>query len=119
MEKVLIVDDQPDVLDMASHLFSSLGYQVLAANNGQEALDTLRRHPDVSILFSDVVMPGMSGIELAKSAVSYLPALKVILASGYVTSALQQDHPDLDQFQLIGKPYRLSDVIRKLKLVSA
>ena len=119
VEKVLIVDDQPDVLDMASHLFSSLGYQVLAANNGQEALDTLRRHPDVSILFSDVVMPGMSGIELAKSAVSYLPALKVILASGYVTSALQQDHPDLDQFQLIGKPYRLSDVIRKLKLVSA
>lgn len=79
----------------------------------------MRRHPDVSILFSDVVMPGMSGIELAKSAVSYLPALKVILASGYVTSALQQDHPDLGQFQLIGKPYRLSDVIRKLKLVSA
>ena len=118
-EKVLIVDDQPDVLDMASHLFASLGYQVLAANNGQEALDTLHRHPDISILFSDVVMPGMSGIELAKSAVGYLPSLKVILASGYVTSALQQDHPDLDQFQLIGKPYRLSDVIRKLKAVSA
>jgi len=118
-EKVLIVDDQPDVLDMASHLFDSLGYQVLAANNGQEALDTLRRHPDIAILFSDVVMPGMSGIELAKSAVHYQPSLKVILASGYVSATLQEDHPDLDQFQLISKPYRLSDVIRKLKLVSA
>jgi PAS domain S-box-containing protein len=118
-EKVLIVDDQPDVLDMAAHLFDSLGYQVLAANNGQEALDTLRRHPDIAILFSDVVMPGMSGIELAKSAVHYLPSLKVILASGYVSATLQDDHPDLDQFELIGKPYRLSDVIRKLKLVNA
>jgi PAS domain S-box-containing protein len=118
-EKVLIVDDQPDVLDMAAHLFDSLGYQVLAANNGQEALDTLRRHPDIAILFSDVVMPGMSGIELAKSAVHYLPSLKVILASGYVSATLQDDHPDLGQFELIGKPYRLSDVIRKLKLVNA
>jgi PAS domain S-box-containing protein len=118
-EKVLIVDDQADVLDMATHLFDSLGYQVLAANNGQEALDTLRRHPDIAILFSDVVMPGMSGIELAKSAVQYQPSLKVILASGYVSATLQEDHPDLDQFQLIAKPYRLSDVIRKLKLVSA
>ncbi|MET0320470.1 MAG: ATP-binding protein [Duganella sp.] len=118
-EKVLIVDDQPDVLDMATHLFDSLGYQVLAANNGQEALDTLRRHPDIALLFSDVVMPGMSGIELAKTAVARQPALKVILASGYVTSALQEHHPDLDQFPLIGKPYRLSDVIRKLKLVNA
>jgi CheY-like chemotaxis protein len=117
-EKVLLVDDQPDVLEMAVNLFSSLGYDVLSANNAEQALEILRRTPDIAILFSDVVMPGMSGTQLAKAALLHIPTLKVILASGYVGSSLAKEDTDLEQFQLIAKPYRLSDIIKKLKLLS-
>jgi PAS domain S-box-containing protein len=117
-EKALIVDDQPDVLEMAVNLFSSLGYDVLSANNAEQALEILRRSPDIAILFSDVVMPGMSGTQLAKAALLHIPKLKVILASGYVGASLADEDKDLEQFQLIAKPYRLSDIIKKLKVLS-
>jgi CheY-like chemotaxis protein len=114
-EKVLVVDDQSDVLDMAAQLFTSLGYEVLAANNGAEALEILGRHPDLRVLFSDVVMPGMSGIELARTARQAQPGMKIILASGYLPATLSAQHKDVDQFEFIGKPYRLSDIIKKLQ----
>jgi CheY-like chemotaxis protein len=110
-EKVLVVDDQSDVLGVAVQLFSSLGYEVLSANNGKEALAILRRHPDVAILFSDIVMPDMNGIELARRVRAELPRVKILLASGY---APPQDGGDAP-FELVHKPYRLSDIIRKLK----
>lgn len=114
-DKVLLVDDQADVLDIGSQLFASLGYDVLSANSGSEALDILRRNPDLRILFTDVVMPGMSGIELAKTARQLRPGLKIILASGYLASALNDHKDDIGQFDFIGKPYRLSDIIKRLR----
>lgn len=113
-EKVLLVDDQPDVLETAVALFSHLGYEVLSANNGVEALETLRASGDIAILFTDVVMPGIGGIELAKIARREFPNVKVILASGYTRSSLQDQSPELDTFDLIPKPYRLSDLIKIL-----
>jgi PAS domain S-box-containing protein len=116
-EKVLLVDDQPDVLETAISLFTHLGYEVLSADNGAQALDTLRLNPDIAILFSDVVMPGMSGVELGKTARGEYPDLKIVLASGYVQSALRDQMPDVGNFELITKPYRLSDLIRTLKVL--
>ena len=116
-EKALLVDDQADVLETAIGLFSHLGYEVLSANNGEQALATLRGNPDISILFSDVVMPGMSGVELAKIARREFPDMKVVLASGYVKSTLQDNNPDVSAFDLIAKPYRLSDLIKMLSSV--
>ncbi|MTV41623.1 PAS domain-containing sensor histidine kinase [Duganella radicis] len=114
-EKVLLVDDQPDVLDTAISLFSHLGYEVLSADNGAQALEMLHQHPDISILFSDVVMPGISGVELGKAARREFPALKIVLASGYVKATLRDQMPDIGNFEMIAKPYRLSDLIRTLK----
>ncbi len=114
-EKVLLVDDQLDVLETAIGLFTHLGYEVLSADNGAQALETLRQHPDIAILFSDVVMPGMSGVELGKVARREFPELKIVLASGYVKAALRDQMPDIGNFELIAKPYRLSDLIRTLK----
>jgi PAS domain S-box-containing protein len=115
LEKVLLVDDQPDVLETAISLFSHLGYEVLAADNGAQALDTLRLNPDIAILFSDVVMPGMNGVDLGKVARQEFPDLKIVLASGYVQTTLRDQLPDIGNFELITKPYRLSDLIRTLK----
>jgi PAS domain S-box-containing protein len=114
-EKVLLVDDQSEVLETAISLFTHLGYEVLSADNGTQALETLRLHPGIAILFSDVVMPGMSGVELGKLARQEFPDLKIVLASGYVKTALRDQMPDIGNFELIAKPYRLSDLIRTLK----
>jgi CheY-like chemotaxis protein len=116
-ERVLIVDDQPEVLDMTKELFRTLGFEVLAANSGAEALDLLRRSPDVQLMLSDVVMPGMDGVQLAKHARSLVPTLKVILASGYVNPALDAMNQNLGGFYFLPKPYRMADLVRTLRSV--
>ncbi len=114
-DKVLVVDDQPDVLDMAVELFRSLGYEVLSANNGEEALAIMAKTPDLDVLFTDVVMPGMSGIELGKKARDMLSKVKVILVSGYAEPALKGGDESLNSFQFIAKPYRVAEVVKGLR----
>jgi PAS domain S-box-containing protein len=115
-ERVLIVEDEPDLMDVAASLFSSMGYDVVTAASGREAIDVLERR-DVDILFTDVVMPnGMNGIELASYTREHYPDTKIMLASGYPLPALKQRHGnDLNQFAFVNKPYRLSDLARTLR----
>lgn len=114
-EKVLIVDDQPDVLEMAADLFKSQGYQIFTANNAEEAVEILQKMPDIDVLFSDVIMPGMNGIELAVQARQLIPSLKIILTSGFAEPALLTNNNSFEQFQFVLKPYRITDVIKKLQ----
>jgi len=115
-ERVLIVEDEPDLMDVAASLFTSMGYDVLTAASGREAIDVLERR-DVDILFTDVVMPnGMNGIELASYTREHYPGTKIMLASGYPLPALKQRHgTDLSEFAFVNKPYRLSDLARTLR----
>jgi len=115
-ESVLIVEDEPDLMDVAASLFTSMGYDVVTATSGREAIDVMARR-DVDILFTDVVMPnGMNGIELASYTREHYPATKIMLASGYPLPALKQRHGgDLSEFAFVNKPYRLSDLARTLR----
>ena len=117
-DRALIVDDQPDVLDIAVEQFKSLGYDVYSANSGAEALAILRRTPNIDVLFSDVLMPGMNGYELAREALTINPDIKVLLVSGYAAPELAPQFGDTSQFQLLAKPYRMSEVIKKLRQAS-
>lgn len=114
-EMVLIVEDEPDLMDVASALYISMGYEVLTASSAQEALALLAsRHID--ILFTDVIMPnGMNGVELATYAREHYPDMKIILASGYPLPALKLEHNNLSEFAFVNKPYRLSDLARALR----
>ncbi|WP_075358192.1 hybrid sensor histidine kinase/response regulator [Caballeronia sordidicola] len=115
-EMILMVDDEPDVLDIGAELCRSIGYQVLTANNAKEALEMLNRSANISILFTDVVMPqGMHGLELARTARALLPQLKVVLASGYPLPMLKEQHGPTDAFTFIAKPYRLADLAQVLR----
>jgi PAS domain S-box-containing protein len=119
MEKVLIVEDEPDLLDVAAELFRAIGYEVLTASSGAEAVDLLERTKNIRILFSDIVMPnGMNGVELARLARQRYPALKIILASGYPLPTLKAEHGNLDTFPFINKPYQLSELAKKLRLMA-
>ena len=113
-ELVLIVEDEPDLMDVASALFISMGYEVVTASDSQEAISLLGTR-NVDILFTDVIMPGMNGIELATYTHANYPEVKTILASGYPLPALKLEDAKLDDFVFVGKPYRLSDLARALR----
>jgi PAS domain S-box-containing protein len=114
-EKALVVDDQDDVREMAAALFGSLGYQVISASNGLEALAALQQDKQIDVLFSDVVMPGMSGISLARQARLLSPSLKIILASGFASEAAGEEKAAMDEFPLIAKPYTLAQILKELR----
>ncbi|SFC19425.1 hybrid sensor histidine kinase/response regulator [Massilia yuzhufengensis] len=117
-ETVLIVEDEPDLLDVASALFISMGYEVAMASNGQEAMNLLASR-DVDILFTDIVMPnGVNGLELAQYTRENYPNIKVMLASGYPQPALKLDQYRLGEYTFVSKPYRLSDLARGLRNVN-
>ena len=101
---VLVVDDDEDVRDLAVSFLEALGLIALQAADAPEALRLLAEHPEVRVLFSDVRMPGMNGVELATEARRRWPHLSVVLTSGYVGGATVQD------VEFVPKPYRVSDV---------
>jgi PAS domain S-box-containing protein len=112
---VLIVEDEPEVLDVATDIFETLGYDVLTADNAIAALDVLKSDVEIDVLFSDVVMPhGMNGVELARETRQLRPGIKILLASGYPMSALPSEGlPDDTSF--ISKPYRWTELSDKLR----
>src|SRR3954462_3385402 len=79
---VLVVDDDPGVLDVLVDMLEELGCEVVSANSGADALDRLRQNQDISILITDINMPGMDGHELAELAMRIRPELKVLQLSG-------------------------------------
>ena len=114
-EKVLVVEDEEDLLVLAATLFESIGYDVLLANNGKDALAILERNPDVDVVFSDVMMPQMSGIELARIVRREYPDARILLASGYPMPALRQQQGDIEEFPFVSKPYRLPEILKRLR----
>ena len=117
IERVLVVEDEPELLSLAASLFRSIGYDVLTANNGSDAARILDRDLDIDILFTDVVMPNMSGVELARWASEHHPNLKIVLTSGYPSPALAEKHGGIDRYAFVNKPYRLAELAKVLRSV--
>ncbi len=115
-ESILLVEDDEQVRRLALGHLKALGYQVLQARNGLQALDMLRQPVHVDLLFTDVVMPGgMSGRQLADAALQLRPELKVLFTSGYSEDAIMH-HGRLDPgVHLLAKPYRRSDLARRVR----
>jgi CheY-like chemotaxis protein len=89
---VLFVDDDPQVRESIVDVLSLKGFRVLSAEGAFEGLRVLRKREHVDVLFCDVVMPGMSGIELAKKARQLRPTLKIMFATGYAARADEAIH---------------------------
>jgi CheY-like chemotaxis protein len=83
--KILVVDDDPEVLAVASASLEADGYSVLQAENGPAALEILQGNADIALLFTDIVMPGyIDGFDLAERAKQLHPGLRVLYTSGYL-----------------------------------
>ncbi|WP_246345089.1 hybrid sensor histidine kinase/response regulator [endosymbiont of Lamellibrachia barhami] len=114
-ESILVVDDEADLIEIASHHLESLGYQTVAAGSGQQALQILHEARQIDLLFSDVVMPGMSGYELAQQATAKNPKLKVLLASGFTKKAVAQNGQVRFSASLLSKPYSKAELARRVR----
>ncbi|MEH2510939.1 PAS domain S-box-containing protein [Nitrobacteraceae bacterium AZCC 1564] len=113
-ERILLVDDNEDLLDVTSTMLTGLGYRVSSARNGAEALQILRSDQEFELLLSDIVMPnGMSGVELAREARRLREDIKILLTSGYAEDVLER-HNAVGEFSIIDKPFRLADLARRL-----
>ncbi|HEX7048555.1 MAG TPA: PAS domain S-box protein [Gammaproteobacteria bacterium] len=119
-EKVLVVEDDPQVRHHVHKVLRNLGYHVIAATNGREALEALRAVSDINLLFTDVILPdGMNGRELVESALDMRPDLKVLYTSGY-TEGIDLFPDATGVFvQFLKKPYRRADVALKIREVLA
>ncbi len=119
-ERILIVEDDELVRVHVTAQLEALGYQVCAARNGPEAMETIETGPSFDLLFTDVVMPGgMSGRDLANAALARQPDLKVLFTSGYAESAIVH-HGRLDPgVHFLNKPYRQQELAAKLRQVLA
>ena len=100
---VLLVDDDEDVRETSAEMLEELGYVVLKAESGPEALALVDSHPRLDVLVTDVRMPGMTGLELSAEALSRRSELRVILISGFF-------RPQALTCRFLQKPFRTQDL---------
>jgi CheY-like chemotaxis protein len=115
-ETILLVEDDELVRICVKSLIESLGYRVVPARNGFDALEILRQDTPIDLLFTDVIMPGgMHGPQLVAEARRLRPELKALYTSGYPES---QRSPDgLTGIQRLNKPYEQHELAAKLREV--
>jgi signal transduction histidine kinase len=117
-EVVLVVEDDDGVRDSTVALLEDLGFSVLVAGTGAEALAQLRRSQRIDILFTDVVLPqGMNGRLLSIEAAALRPALPVLFTTGYARNAIIHDGRLDPGVQFIAKPYTQEEIAQKLRSV--
>ncbi len=116
-ETILVVEDNEAVRDVSVSMLEALGYLVLQAENGMEALAMLARRGDIALVFTDIVMPhGMTGTDLAAVAKAKYPELRFVLTSGFAEAALTRQIDELVSCAFLAKPFKMSDlamIIRK------
>jgi CheY-like chemotaxis protein len=113
---VLVVDDDPEVLEVAVTACEEMGLTVLSAEGGPSALEILRENPEVELLLTDIGMPDMTGWELAHAAKQKYPDLKVIYTSGYIKTYPIGQH-GMGYGPLIPKPWRGNQLREKMRMV--
>jgi PAS domain S-box-containing protein len=115
-ETILVVEDEPDLRAYASEALCDLGYRVLAAADGREALEIVQKHPEIELLFTDVVLRGgMNGRVIADEVARVRPGLPVLFTTGYTSNAIVH-HGRLDPgMHLIGKPFTYAELAAKVR----
>jgi len=115
-ETLLVVEDEPGVRRVIMRMLSDAGYNILLAESGTEALEKVRAHNGpIHLLLTDMVMPGMSGVEVAEQVRALHPDVKILFASGYPESHLTQSGLEVDERSLIRKPFNRAELAKAIR----
>jgi two-component system, cell cycle sensor histidine kinase and response regulator CckA len=117
-ETILLVEDETVVRHLVAEILESSGYAVMQAGDGPSALELLRRHSGkLDLLLTDVVMPGMSGPEVAQAVTSMRPGTQVLYTSGYTDSAIGHHGVLEPGIAFLQKPFSADDLTRKVRVL--
>ncbi len=119
LPKILLAEDDNDMRRFLVKALEKAGYKVISFDNGASAYDRLREEP-FSLLLTDIVMPEMDGIELARRATELDPDLKVMFITGFAAVALNSDSKAPKDAKVLSKPFHLRDLVDEVnKLLAA
>ena len=117
-ETILLVEDEATLRELVRACLQEAGYTVLVAEDGYEAMEIASRHPgEIDLLLTDVVMPGLSGQEVARRLREQRPQTKVLYVSGYLDAATLAPESLGGDVAFLEKPFRLQALTHKLREV--
>jgi two-component system cell cycle sensor histidine kinase/response regulator CckA len=117
-ETIVVVDDDDGLRRVARQTLQRRGYTVILASGGEEALEVMARHEGpIHLLITDVVMPGMSGRELAERVLTRHPGTRVLYASGYTEDSIVRHGVLSEEAQILTKPYSVEVLSRRVRQV--
>jgi CheY-like chemotaxis protein len=113
-----VVEDNAEVRTTAVEILGSLGYRLLEASNGHQALERFMQHPDIAMVFSDVMLPGgLLGANLVARLRERRPGLKVLLTTGFTESAIMHRGLLDGTLEVLSKPYKVEDLARRVRAI--
>ena len=113
MKRILLAEDDDDMRRFLAKALEKAGYDVIHFDNGASAYARLREEP-FSLLLTDIVMPEMDGIELARRATEIDPDLKVMFITGFAAVALNPDSNAPRDAKVLSKPFHLRDLVNEI-----
>lgn len=115
-ERILLVEDERDVRTIAFMILEGKGYKLLTASNYEEAVTVFQQEKgEIDLLFTDIMLPDRSGLELAKELKLRKPDLMVLLTSGYSSEHLQIQNLLMDDYRLLEKPYTMEQLLHTIR----
>ena len=115
-ETILVVEDEPSVRAVVVRLLNNLGYRVIEAEDGAEALERYREIGEIDLLFSDIVLPGgMDGTRVAAEIQQRQPGVRILFTSGYAGAAMDRSGRIDDGAQLLSKPYPMKTLAARIR----
>ena len=111
MAKILLAEDDQSMRDFLTLALTKAGHNVTAKENGLEALEELEKNQSYDLLLTDIVMPGMDGIELSQRATNAHPNLKVMFITGFAAVAMGSKDIQRKEAKVLSKPFHLKDLV--------
>ena len=116
--KILLAEDDNDMRRFLAKALQNAGYDVVAFDNGKSAYERMREEP-FTLLLTDIVMPEMDGIELARRATELDPDIKVMFITGFAAVALNPDNHAPKEAKILSKPFHLKDLVNEVQRLLA
>ncbi len=117
-ERILFVDDEETLVDLGQKMLKLLGYSITARTSGLEALEIFRSRPDAfDLVITDMTMPHITGIELAKKLMAIRPDMPVILCTGFSELVMGKQAADYGIREFVMKPYQLAEMAASIRRV--
>jgi two-component system cell cycle response regulator CpdR len=116
-QRILLAEDDESMRGFLTRALEKAGYDVVSFNNGADAIERLKQEP-FTLLLTDIVMPRLDGIELARRASAIDPEIKIMFITGFAAVTLNSDTQPKDS-RVLSKPFHLKDLVREVEKLLA